>query len=134
MVYGQRKDTSGLANALDWKGIIQEERGDLNGAIESLDHALSVAKGLEDRGLLFYIYLDRASVNQKMVERYVEEHTLDKGYSAADRAKRDYKRALAVAEALGWKGLAQQTAAFMASLELRWESIKAEESKKSDGK
>ncbi len=126
-LYERRKETSSLFNALDWKAAIQEGKGDLSGAIETLDRAFSHAADLDDRGLLFYGYLDRASVHQKMAQKFAEERAFAKAYRAADLAKADYELALGVAEALEWKGLAHEMRGFLKRLELRRQLIEAME-------
>ena len=118
-IYQKGKQAPDLFDALDVKAEIQAEQNDLSGAIQTLDRAFSIAADVDDRGLFFYGYLDRADVEQKMVQNYMEERNFAKARDAGDRAKNDYQRALAVAQALGWNGLADQTRSFLKTLEMR---------------
>lgn len=122
-LYERRDDTSALFNALDWKAAIQEGQGNLDGAIETLDRAFSLTKRLDDRGLLFYGYMDRAAIHQSTSRKHVEARAFSKAYRATDQATADYKQALAVAEALGWKGLADEMRGFLKRNSLRRQAI-----------
>jgi hypothetical protein len=45
---------------------IQISRGELFAAAESLNRAFSVASAIDDQTVLFYAYLDRAEIYQKL--------------------------------------------------------------------
>jgi tetratricopeptide (TPR) repeat protein len=117
--YQKANETSALFNALNRKAEIQEGQGDLNGAIQTLGSAFSIPLQPDDRGLLFYGYLDRASVQEKKSWSHFNEKDFVKAHDVANGAKADYQRALAVAESRGWNGLADQTRSFMKDLETR---------------
>jgi tetratricopeptide (TPR) repeat protein len=115
-LYKRSNDTIGLFRALDWKASMQEEQGNLGTAIETLNHAFSLAPSLDDRGLLYNGYLDRAGVYYKMLTKYTEEQNFAKAYSAADSAESDYQKAIPIAESLGWEGLAQAARQMLANV------------------
>jgi tetratricopeptide (TPR) repeat protein len=85
--YQKGNETSALFNALDRKAEIQEEQGDLNGAIQTLDSALSIALQSDDQDLWFYAYLDRASVQKKQIWNHLNEKDFVKAHDVANRAK-----------------------------------------------
>ena len=120
-------DPAFLFEALSFKGAIQVAQGDLIGGADTLNRSLLLAESLRDRTLLFYGYLDRAEVYQKLAERCDYQRTFRPCFEALDLSRKDYERALAVAQELGWSGLAQQTRGFLQRLDLRRQLIQAQE-------
>ena len=77
--------------------------------------------------MLFYAYLDRAEIYQKLAEKCDYQRTFEPCYEALKLAQVDYERALAVAKKLGYSGLAQQTEGFLRRLGQRRELIQSQE-------
>ncbi len=126
-VSAQIADRKYLFEALDFQGEIQVARGDLVGASDTLNRAFSLAAGLNDKPLLFYGYLDRAEVYQKLAEKCDYQRTFAACYEVLALSKADYERALRIAQELGWSGLARQTQGFLQRLEMRRQLIQSQE-------
>jgi len=77
--------------------------------------------------MLYYLYLDRGFIHQNMAWAHEKKHEFTHAYVAADRAKGDYESALSFAEALGWKGLAEETRGFLERLEVHQMIIRQQE-------
>lgn len=126
-IYKARREEPRVFDALLLKAEIQEGQGDLDGAIVTLDGAFLLMAAIEDRGALFYGYLDRASIREKMAQKYAEKSAFAMAHSAAELAKVDYERARTLATALSWHALAREVDRFLATLETRRQFIKATE-------
>lgn len=121
------EDKSYLFDALDYKAQIEISRGDLITAADTLNRAFSVATAIDDQALLFFGYLDRAEVYQKLAEKCDYNRTFEPCYEALGLAKADYQQALTLSRKLGYHGLANETKGFLQRLEERRELIKAQE-------
>jgi CHAT domain-containing protein len=98
-------DKSYLFDALDVLSQVRESEGDLNGAVDSLNHAFALT-GIEDKQLL-YAYMDRAGVYTR-IEEVNCQSDIDLTLKALDRMREDYGQAVAIAKKLGWAGLAKR--------------------------
>lgn len=120
-------DRKYLFEALDFKGAIRVAQGDLIGGADTLNRALSLAESLDDKTLVFYGYLDRAEVYQKLAEKCDYQRIFAPCFEALGLSRKDYERALAIAQDLGWSGLAQHTRGFLQRLDVRRQMIQAQE-------
>ena len=115
------EDKTYLFDALDILAQLQMKQGNLNAAAESLNRAFSLP-GIKD-DLLYYAYLDRSDVYLKLAEKCDYQRTYDVCFQALDRTRQDLSKALAIAQKLGWTGLAKQTEEFVRSANARAELI-----------
>ncbi len=88
------QDKQYLFDALDYKGQVRIYRGDLIGAADSLNRALSLVPQIEDKALKYYVYLDRAEVYQKLAEKCDYQRSFEPCYEALELSKADYEKAL----------------------------------------
>ena len=123
----QFNDRGFLFEVLDETAQIQIRNGDLAGASDMLSRAFAVIEPLNDRARLFYGYLDRAEVYQKIAEKCDFQRTFKVCLGAVDLSKADYEQALALARSLGYEGLAKQTEEFLQMLEGRRALIRSKE-------
>ena len=120
-------DKKYLFDALDVAGQIQIAQGDLNAAAETLNRALSEAKGIRDESRLFYGYLDRADVYLKRAERCDYERDFAVCLDAVNRARTDYTEALRIARQLGYAGLAAMTESFLREVGVREQMVRSQD-------
>jgi CHAT domain-containing protein/tetratricopeptide (TPR) repeat protein len=116
-------DPSLLFDAFDVQGQIQIKQGDLNAATDSLKRALEVP-GVKD-DVRLYGFLDRADVFLARGEACDQQPTFEQCQQALDRAREDYRKAGAMARALGWAGLAAQIDGFVRGADQRSELIRS---------
>jgi CHAT domain-containing protein len=116
-----------LFDALDLKAQIEIAQGDLIAAADSLNRAFSVAGRIQDDKVLFYGYLDRADMYQKLAERCDFERVFQPCLEALQHARKDYQAALALGDKLGWSGLAGQVQGFLRRLGVREEMIRSQQ-------
>lgn len=121
-------DPSYIFDAWDLLAQIQLTQGDYIGAADSMSRAFYVQDAIKDDKLLYYGYLDRADVYQKFAEKCDYQRDFNPCLDAVDRARRDYRAALALAGKLQWAGLAEQTQAFIQRLEIRKQMIQQQQS------
>ncbi len=95
-------DKKVLVEALELKASIQESRGDLMAAAETINRAYVVASELKDDMSLFYALFGRASVYRGLANRCDEKSDPKACLYAYDRAKSDYEQALPIAQKLGF--------------------------------
>ncbi len=124
----QVSDRSYLFDAYDLLAQIQITQGDLVGAADALNRAFALEAAVADDKLLFYGYLDRADIYQKLAEQCDYERDFAPCFEAVALARRDYTAALGKAEALGWSGLAEQTRGFINRLGMREQLIRSQQS------
>ena len=115
------EDRTYLFDALDILAQLQMKQGNLNAAADSLNRAFALP-GIKDE-LLYYAYLDRSDVYLKLAEKCDYQRTYDVCFQALDRTRQDLSKALAIAQTLGWTGLAKQTEDFLRSANARAELI-----------
>jgi CHAT domain-containing protein len=120
-------DRSYSFDAWDLLAQVQLSQGDLVGAADSMNRAFSFEKAMQDDKLLYYGYLDRADVYQKFAEKCDYQRDFKPCLDAADRARRDYEAALAIARKFNWDGLADQTRGFIKRLDIRKELIEGQQ-------
>lgn len=120
-------DRTHLFNALSGLGNVQTAQGDFIGAADTYNRAFMLTSGLKDEALLFYAYLDRGEVYQKLAEKCDYERTFHLCYEQLDLAKKDYSAALGIARKLGYNGLARITEDFLKNLEIRREMFRSRE-------
>ena len=106
-----RRSTSG--------GSIQVAQGDLIGGGDTLNRALTLAEGLDDRALVAYAYVDRGEVYQKLGEKCDYQRIFAPCYEALGLARAGLRRAWRSSR--GWAGrvLLKVTRESLESLELR---------------
>ncbi len=120
-------DQTCLFDALSLKAQTELTQGDLIAAADSLNRAFSVVDRIQDDKLLFYGYLDRADLYQKLAVRCDFERAFQPCLEAAGLARRDYEEALALAQKLGWSGLAGEVNGFLRHLSLREDLIRSQQ-------
>jgi CHAT domain-containing protein len=123
----QQEDPKCAFDSLDLLAQVQIGQGDIAGAADSLNRAFSSSGGIHDDSLLFYGYLDRADLYQKLAEKCDYERTFKACLQAAELAERDYRSSLAVAEKLGWDALADQARGFLRRIEMRKQMIEGQQ-------
>ena len=96
-------------------------------AADTLSRAFAVAADIDDHALLYFGYLDRAEVYQKIAEKCDYERTFEPCYEAMELSKADYTEALNLARKLGCDGLARQTEVFLDRLELSCSLIQSQQ-------
>jgi tetratricopeptide (TPR) repeat protein len=116
-----------LFDALDFKGQVQIYRRDLIGAADSLNRALSLVPEIHDKGLQFYVYLDRADMYQKLAEQCDYQRSFEPCYEALELSKADYAKALQLAREMAFHYLASQTEGFLRRLEIRRSMISSQQ-------
>jgi CHAT domain-containing protein len=99
------EDKSYLFDALDILSQIQMNQGNFNAAADSLERAFALP-GLKDEKL-FYGYMDRSDIYRKIAETNTL-HNFNVGLQAVDQMRENLVRALAIAQKLGWDGLANR--------------------------
>lgn len=117
-------DKTYLFDALGILAQLQMKQGNFNAAADSLNRAFALP-GIKDE-LLYYGYLDRSDVYLKLAEKCDYQRTFDACFQALDRTRQDLGKALAIAQRLGWTGLAKQTQDFLKSANARAELIGAQ--------
>ncbi|MEJ2427009.1 MAG: CHAT domain-containing protein [Candidatus Thiodiazotropha sp.] len=120
------KESKWAFDSYDLLAQVQIMHGDLAGAADSLGRAFASAGGVTDDKLLFYGYLDRADVYQKIAEKCDYERNFEPCLKAVTLADRDYRAAQGIAEKLGWDGLADQMRGFLKRLEIRKQMIESQ--------
>lgn len=114
-------------DALDYKAQVQIYQGDVIGAAATLNRALRMVGETEDETRLFYIYLDRADIYQKLGEQCDYRRAFKTCYDALDLSKADYEEARQLAGKLGWQGMAKEADGFLRRLTLRRQLIQSQE-------
>jgi CHAT domain-containing protein/tetratricopeptide (TPR) repeat protein len=115
------EDKTYLFDALDVLAQMQMKQGNFNAAADNLNRAFALP-GIKDE-LLYYGYLDRSDVYLKLAEKCDYQRTFDVCFQALDRTRQDLRKALAIAQNLGWTGLVRQTQDFLKSADARAELI-----------
>ena len=100
------EDKTYLFDALGILAQVQMEQGNFNAAADSLNRAFALP-GIED-DLLFYRYLDRSGVYQRLAEKCDYQRNFDACFQALNRRREDLTKALGIAQKLGWAGLAKE--------------------------
>ena len=105
-------DNDLLAHALETLGNVQVDQLDLPGASDTFNRDVSVAQKARDPLMLYYAYLGRAEVYQKLVERCDPKRAFEACQQALDRARADLEQALRCqAAAIGRPGQKRRRAA-----------------------
>jgi tetratricopeptide (TPR) repeat protein len=120
-------DNDVLARALDVLGTIQLAQLDLAAAADTFNREVTVAAAAPDRVAPYYAYLNRSDVYLKTAERCDFQRAFESCYQAVDKAGADLRQAVAIANGLGYTGLARQADGFIKSLEQRRALIKSQE-------
>ena len=100
--FGNQED---LANALDYLAQVQEKRGELTAASDTINRAAAVAEKLKDPKLLLFIYMDRGEIYLKFAAQCDYKAAFRVCYDYLDQSKADYTRFLKIAQDLGYQGL-----------------------------
>ncbi len=95
-------------------------------AADSLNRAFAAGGRIDDQALIFYGYLDRADVYQRLAERCDFEPVFEPCLEAVRLARRDYKTALGLAQELGWSGVAHQVQGSLDRLGIREQLIQSQ--------
>jgi len=119
------RDNALLFDALDVQAQILVAQGNLPAAADSLNRAFGLAASIKD-DVLYYGYLDRAEVYQRIGDQCDYKRTYEVCLDAVERARSDYQHALDTARKLGWAGLAQMTQGFIDRLQLRRSLIESQ--------
>ena len=120
-------DNDVLARALDVLGGIQVAQLDLVAAAATYNREVSVAASAPDRVAPYYAYLNRSDVFLKTAERCDFQRAFESCYQAVESAHADLQQAVAIANKLGYPGLARQAEGFIKTLEQRRALIKSQE-------
>lgn len=120
-------DRKYLFEALNYRGSIQVAQGDLIGGGDALNRALSMGETLGDKTLLVFAHMDRGEVYQKHAEKCDYQRTFAPCYEAFRLARKDYERALTLAQELGWAGLVPPTRQILKGLDERLRLIEIQE-------
>lgn len=99
-------DKKALYDALELKAQIQENRGDLIAAADTINRAHVIASGLKDDMSLYYAFSSRASIYAQLGKKCDERDRLEECLQAFNRAKSDYEQALSIAKRLGYNYVA----------------------------
>jgi CHAT domain-containing protein len=97
------------------------KQGNINAAADSLNRAFALP-GIKD-DLLYYAYLDRSDIYLALAEKCDYQRNFDVCFQALDHTREDLTKALAIAQKLGWNGLAIQTQQFLKDANARAELI-----------
>ena len=111
-------DKKYLFDALDVKAEILISLGNLSAAAESLNRAFTLAEGLNEEKLIFG-YLDRGDVYWQLANKCDAQKNLATCQKQYDLAKADYTKMQALAQKLGWNGLAKQAAEFSSHVDIK---------------
>lgn len=122
----QQENPKCAFDSLDLLAQVQITQGDIAGAADSLSRAFASNSGVDDDSLLFYGYLDRADLYQKLAEKCDYERDFEPCLKAVELAVRDYRAAQTIAERLGWDALANQTRSFLRRLDIRKHMIESQ--------
>ncbi len=121
-------DRSYLFDAWQLLANAQEAHGDLVASADSLNRAFAaVVDRVGEDKLVFYGYLDRAGVYQKMAEKCDYQTDFAACLAALAVSRRDYQAAHAAARRLGWAGFVKQSEEFLGRLELREQMIRSQQ-------
>jgi CHAT domain-containing protein/tetratricopeptide (TPR) repeat protein len=112
---GSVADKKYLFEALSVKGEVLIRQGNLAAAADSLNRALELAPRVSEEKL-FYPYLDRGDVYQKLADKCDVEKDIGVCQKQYELARADYERARAVAQKRGWTGLQKLTDSFITNL------------------
>jgi tetratricopeptide (TPR) repeat protein len=96
----QLAEKGALADALDYQGQVQVSRGELIAAADTFNRALEVARQVGDQTRVFFAYLGRAEIYQKLAEKCDYQRSFEPCYEAMQHAKADYQRAREIARQL----------------------------------
>jgi CHAT domain-containing protein len=112
-------DRRTLARAIELKSQLDVEQGDIVAGADGISRALAIYAKLNDDRARFYLLLDRGDIYEKLATRCDYKLTFEQCDEDATRASADYEAARLAATALGWPGLARQSAQFGRSVEIR---------------
>jgi tetratricopeptide (TPR) repeat protein len=119
-----------LANALYFLSELQEKRGELTAASDSINRAVALAEELKDPKLLLRTYMDRGNIYVTFSYQCDYKAAFKVCYGYLDLAKADYERAIKISQGLGYQGLVnfaqllERVEARRKLVKLREESIK----------
>jgi CHAT domain-containing protein/tetratricopeptide (TPR) repeat protein len=116
-----------LFNALSVQAHAEIGSGDLIGAFETLSRAFGLLEEVKSDELRFFGHLDRADVYQQLATRCDYKRAFEPCYRSVEQARAEYEQALALAERLGWRGLAAESRGFLGRLEARRALIQSRE-------
>ncbi|WP_020587963.1 CHAT domain-containing protein [Desulfobacter curvatus] len=122
----QLEDSKCTFDSLDLLAQVQIAQGDIAGAADSLNRAFAGRNGVDDDSLLFYGYLDRAELYQKVAEKCDYQRDFEPCLQAVVLSARDYGSAQGIAKKLGWDALADQTRGFLRRLKIRKQMIESQ--------
>jgi CHAT domain-containing protein/tetratricopeptide (TPR) repeat protein len=112
-------DHKALFDALDIRGLVQVDQGDLAAASESLQRAFEAAKASSEPDSLFFAYFDRADVYYKLADQCDFARDTKICQRQYDLAAADYQQAREIAQRQGWTGLAREVDGLLSNLDLR---------------
>ncbi|MGF7213550.1 CHAT domain-containing protein [Skermanella aerolata] len=100
-------------DAMNLKGALQAELGELAAAFETLKRAFLVAEESGNETNLIYAYMERADVYYERAHQCDYQYDFQSCYSALDHASSDNSKAAEMAHRLGLKGLARMAENFV---------------------
>lgn len=103
------EDKTYLFDALAILAQLQMKQGNFNAAADSINRAFALPEIKDD--LLYNAYMYRSSIYMLLAEKcdYLRSLDFDVCFKALDREREDLTKALAIAQKLGWSGLAKWT-------------------------
>ena len=119
-------DKKALFDALDLKSTIQDARGELVAAADTMNRAHAVATELNDPVSLYFAFFDRANIYQRLGSSCDAKSGFESCYEALERAKSDFDQSLAIARKLGYNHLAREMERFISRLEARRQLLQSE--------
>ncbi len=100
-------------DALELRGGLEADQGNLAAAFDSCSRALDVAQEAQDATLLYYGFLCRADIYQKRAEQCDYQREFDPCYEAINLATADYQRARDYARQQGFDFFVELTEGFI---------------------
>jgi CHAT domain-containing protein len=120
------EDKQALFDALDLKGSIQEGRGELIAAADTMNRAQALAAQMNDPVSLYFAFLDRASIYQRLAGTCDPKTGFEQCSDALNHAQSDFEQGRAIATRLEYSHLASEMDGFLRRLELRRQLLQSE--------
>lgn len=120
-------DHKALFDALDIKGIVHIDQGDLAAASESLARAFDAAKASGDADTRFFSHFDRADVYVKLGDQCDFARDASICQQQYNLAAEDYRSAREIARGEGWTFLQKDIDGFLGRLETKRAMARSQE-------
>jgi tetratricopeptide (TPR) repeat protein len=112
-------DRTHLFNALSYMAQVQLVTGDMVGAADMLNRAISLGPEVKDQSLLLFVHLDRADVFEKLAEKSAATKAFAPQLENLKLAQADYETALGIARKFGYTGISPKIEQFLRHLTIR---------------